>query len=455
MRGNAAFLAFLVAGCGPSWDGAGPPGGDDDGADDDGADDDGADDDGADDDGADDDATEPESLAGTYHPALLSYEVTTPSDVASVRSSPVAWDPVTGAFVVVYGWVEDGRFRTRAVALDWDGAGLRTSEHIQVEVVVATQDSLEREVAAATGDESRLLAVWEDTRLGNGWGYREVYGRFLTVGEGPTLAPVGEDFPISGLPDLEEYLPAVAWDEGAGLFYVAWSDDRDGDPDGRRLFGRTVGRDGSLGPEARLGPETSYWQVGASVAGSGGRGRFLVVWGDFDLPGGSIDAGYRARVVDGAMGQPVSEVITLTRYGDLLYDRPAVAWQPWAGGWLVAWTLPYTVRSSWISFDGELLSTGDVLVDDELGAGMPFLAYAPATHSFALTYHSWWSYDAWLQELDPQGRPVGEATSVNAATPWLGTFWQPVAASGTEAEVLAVPSIDYQRITASVFLGGD
>jgi len=449
----AASLAAPA--CVPGF-GDGGPGTDDDSAagDDDSAagDDDSAA--GDDDTGPfDDDGTEPPTGAGAYDPALVGLDVVPASDGYSVRSSVVTWDPVSGAFVLLYGLVTD-RFSTHAMALAWEDGALRSSPDVQIEQVSGTQNSLEREVAASTGPDSRLLAVWEDDRLGHGQGYREVYGRFLGVSPGPVIEPLGDDFAVSEIPELEEYLPAVAWDEGAGRFLVAWSDDRDRPTvgtDARRLFGRTVGLDGSLGTEVRLGGD-ALWQVMPSIAGSGGRGRFLVVWGDYDPVGGSLDAGYRARVVDGATGEPVSDVLTLVRYGDLMYDRPAVAWQPWARAWLLAWTQPYTIRASWISEDGVLLSTGEVLAEPAEGAGAPRLEYAPATHSFVLAYHSWFTSDAWLQELDPSGVPVGERLDVNAATPPLGTFWHPVATSGDDAVALVAPSLDYRRITASVFV---
>jgi hypothetical protein len=262
----------------------------------------------------------------------------------------------------------------------------------------------------------------------------------------------GASFSITKLPNQHEYTPSAAWDGGAGVFFVSWSDDREEKSvkDGRLLYGKTVGNDGSLGAEVRLGG-TSRWQTGAGVAGSAGAGRFLVAWGDYDLNPG-IDAGYRARVVDGK-GQPASAVIELARYGDHIYDPVSIAWQPCKQAWLVAWMRQEKIYGSWVSLDGKVLANDLVLGDHAEGAGAARLIWAPATRSFALSFHAWKTENAWVQELDAGGGRVGAPKTVNASMPSLGTFWHPLAARQDRAEFVVFPGINYAEQTASVFVG--
>lgn len=377
--------------------------------------------------------TEPPSRPGAY--ALATSELAIES--GSIRTGELAWDEAAGTFVAAWGSVP-GAWHVHAATLDADG--LAVSPPVQVDD--GAYDGFEP--GLAPDGAGAVLVVYEDDAYGAGEGFREIQGRLLESG---TLEPLGASFSISEQPDLEEYTPAVAWDSEA--WFVAWPDDRENTGhDDRRLYGRVVRRDGTMGAVARIGSADSYWQTWPSVAGSDGAGRFCVVWGDYDLVGGAMDAGYRARVYD-VSGTPVSDPITLVRYGDQLFDRPAVAWDPWSRTWLVAWTQPYAIHTARLAFDGSVVEADRVLVDEDDGAGSPRLACAPDTNSFVLGYHSWWTTRGWARMLDDAGEPVGERLPLTTDAPPLGTFWQPVAAG--DGAIVSTPTLDYARIVATVF----
>lgn len=129
-------------------------------------------------------------------------------------------------------------------------------------------------------------------------------GQFLKVSSSGSVAQEGSSFAITQRRASTSTRRARPGTPAPRSSCSSWSDDCEEKTvkDGRLVYGRTVSESGELGPEVRLGG-TSLWQTGAAVADSGGGGRFLVAWGDYDLTPG-IDAGYRARLVD-AQGQPV------------------------------------------------------------------------------------------------------------------------------------------------------
>jgi hypothetical protein len=47
---------------------------------------------------------------------------------------------------------------------------------------------------------------------------------------------------------------------------------------------------------------------------------------------------------------------------------------------------------------------------------------------------------------------VGGAQSINPSMPSLGTFWHPVTARPDRAEILVLPSINYDEVTGRAFL---
>ncbi|MFO0571127.1 MAG: hypothetical protein U0263_36175 [Polyangiaceae bacterium] len=269
----------------------------------------------------------------------------------SLRASVLLWDPPSQRYVVLFGSVNgSGGFRTRAMTVRWNGSALETTPELELaDPALPTVDSLEREIVRSDGASPRILALLEDTRQ-TGDATREVMGQFLKVGSVGQIEQDGASFSITQLPGKHEYTPSGAWDAGAGEFFVSWSDDREEKttPDGRLVYGRSVKLDGSTGPELRIGG-SSLWQVGATTADSGGQGRFLVAWGDYDLTP-NLDAGYRARIVDGSA--TVGAVIELARYGDHVYDPVAVAWQPCKKAWFVAWMREEKIFGSWVGFDG-------------------------------------------------------------------------------------------------------
>ncbi|MCB9778924.1 MAG: hypothetical protein H6742_10205 [Alphaproteobacteria bacterium] len=386
------------------------------------------------------------SQAGTYRVAVREQALAS----GDLRASAVAWDPASQRWVVAWGAVDGAHQIQAAVVHPAEGASsLTVSPSVRLDD--GAWNAFEPGLAAS--EDGTLLVVYEDDRAGAGEGRREIYGQRLRVG-GETLEQLGGDLDISLHDPIEQFTPAVAWESGS--WFVAYSDDRDNTGgDERRLFGRTVSAEGSLGAEQRLGGD-SLWQVLPSVAGSGGEGRFLVVWGDYDPVGGGqgsgLDCGYRARLLD-ASGTPLGPPIDLARIGDVPYDRPAVAWNPRARAWLVAWTHPQRILGSWVGWDGEVLDSGFELAAPDVGAGAPQLAYAASTHSFALTFHAWTTTDGYLQELDDAGVPVGAPVDLSDRSPPVGTFYTPVAAASDRSQLLVAPSLDWSRVTGTLFVG--
>ncbi|MBK7584134.1 MAG: hypothetical protein IPI67_28535 [Myxococcales bacterium] len=385
---------------------------------------------------------------GTYAAKVLGQALAQ----GNLRASVLLWDPPSERYVVLFGSVNaSGGFRTRAMTVRWNGSTLEAGPELELaDPALPTTDSLEREIVRSEGDNPRILALLEDTRQ-TGDAAREVMGQFLKLGSGGEITEDGPSFSITQLPGQHEFTPSGAWDSGAKAFFVSWSDDREEKttPDGRRVFGRTVKADGTVGPEVRLGG-SSLWQVGAVTAGSGGKGRFLVAWGDYELTP-QLDSGYRARVVDGA-GQPIGGPIELARYGDHVYDPAAVAWQPCKQAWFVVWMREEKIFGSWIDFDGQVLGNGLLLADPSEGAGAPRLAWSASTQTFALSFHAWKTEDAFVQLLDAEGKRLGSPHDINAGTPTLGTFWHPIAARPDQPALLLLPSINFTQITGSLFL---
>lgn len=372
---------------------------------------------------------EPQSRAAEY----TAHSVETTIATGSMRSSAVAWNGTR--WITVYTNVV-GTHNVYASTITPNGNALEIGPSLRVDDNYF--DAFEAEIAI--DDTGRSLVVFEDDRVGLGTCCREIYARFLD----PEGVPQGTSFNLVNHPETEEYTPAVAWD--SDTWYVTWSDDREyTGNDERLLYGRTVSADGALGDELRIGGD-SRWQVYGTVVDSGGTGSFLVVWGDYDPVNGTLDAGYRARVI-GTDGAPQTEVIEIVRHGNLLYDRPSAAYHPWKKAWLVTWTTPYKIYGAWVFPDGSTEHLG-ALVDTEIGAGASRLTYAAATNSFVLGWHAWWTNDGFVTALGADGLPATDAMSVNASTPPLGSFYIPVAAAD-DGSVLATPSLDYNRITAS------
>jgi hypothetical protein len=376
--------------------------------------------------------TPPASRAGNYEALITETSIAT----GSVRSSALVWDG--DAWLVAYVGVTDW-FGVYVSPVTRAGDTLLPGETQRIDD--GGYDGFEAEIAS--DEEGTSVVVYEDDRAGAGQCCREIYARRLDR-DG---TPVGAAFNVSNEPTLEEWLPAIAEESGAWL--VAWSDDRERANDDRRLlYGRTITSAGELGTEYPLGPD-SLWQVFANVTGSEGDGRFLVTWGDYDPVGGSLDCGYRARLV-GLDGAPIGDVIEIARIGNQVYDRPAVAYNSYRHAWLVAWMTPYEIHGTWIDLEGNTEDLG-TLIAPEIGAGAARLTYADANDTFILGWHAWWTSEGFVSQLDGDGAVVGDPIRVTAEAPPLGTFYVPVAADD-EGAVLAAPSLNYSRVVADLYV---
>lgn len=382
---------------------------------------------------------------GQYVRGPLDFDIQSP---ANARRTNLVFDPTSQAYVTIFTDVDGatGNHRTRVRTVRWNGGAPAVGGGDILDEPVAVH-TLEPDIAAGGG---RLLAVWEDARLGGGNGGREIFGQFLTVDGNGVVSLVGANFNISNIAGLEEYSPCVGYEPSQG-FIVAWSDTRELGlrPDGRILLARMISVDGTIGPEMRLG-DANNWQMLCSV--SAGGGRLFVTWSDYvDLGGGNLDIGYRGAVVTG--GQPAAPM-TVARVGGVPPDHPHSAWSAVRQQWLVAYSAQGNgreVRGALVNGDGTVAVNNLPIGINNEGAGVPYVAWNAITDTWLVTYHAWITNDAFSQELHSDASPFGGPLSVNAAPPTLGTFHTPVASSTTEARFLVVPMQNYNRVAGTFY----
>jgi hypothetical protein len=467
---GAALLLAAVACASPQGSSdvdAAPDGGDAAGVDDGVADGEAADGETAD--SADDAAADGEvveTLAGTL--ALVAQDVPL-TPVGSARQPDVAFHGGADAFVAAYTWVlpdaPTPRFRIEVRAVTVDDRGTpAASAPLLVDGDAIPHDAGDVAVAAPpVGADAPALVAWTDDRSAAGAaGAIEIYGRLLAVtgGGAAAVAAVGEPFVVSGVPGTNELVPAAAWDAGAGRFLVAWGDERERgirDPDARVVFARTVSPAGELGPEVRVGDE-GLFQTYPQVA-SCGTGVFLVAYTDYYVDGPTLVSRYRGRLHDAATGAPLSGAVTYGEAAGLAQETFGLACNRRTGGWVVAWTVPgppsiKQVATAVLTPEGLVAAGPTVVTAQPDGARAPRLAWVHAVNGGVLSPLAQDSTFGYLLELDPAGAPASPLHTLTPVAPSLGTHWSAVAAHGTRPLALALMTLDYQRVHATVLLGG-
>jgi len=388
--------------------------------------------------------------------------------VGGARQPDLAFHGGADAFVAAYTWVlpdtPTPRFRIEVRAVTVDALGTpAASAPLMVDGDAVRHDAGDVAVAAPPGGAGApALVLWTDDRSDPGApGALEIYGRLLGVagGAAPAVTAAGEPFVVSGVAGSNESVPAAAWDAAAGRFLVAWGDERERgirDPDARVVFARTVSPAGELGPEVRVGDD-GLFQTYPQVA-SCGTGVFLVAYTDYVMDGPTLVSRYRGRLFDATTGAPLSDAVTCGEAPGLAQEPPGAACNRRTGEWAVAWTVPgppsiKQVATAVLTPAGAVAVGPTAVTAQPDGARAPRLAYVHAVNGWVSSPLAQDSTFGYLLELDPAGAPASPMHPLTPLAPSLGTHWSALAAHGTRPLALAVMTLDYQRVHATVLLG--
>ena len=368
---------------------------------------------------------------------------------ASPRAIAAAFDPASNAWAISNAYeATPGNFSVELRKATASGSTLTFSEAVSPldPAVTIVPNAFDPSIATA-GSMSLVLLVWADARLGDGNGLLEVFGQFFDL-SGASPVKVGANFSISEKPGSDEHAPRVVFDSVNEEFWVAWADDRDFAtvPGGRFAYARSVGMDGTLGAEVRLGDATT-WQDGLhAAAGSAGT---LFVWSAFSEQDGI--GRYRARLSTADM----RDEIELYASPSLVPAPPAVAWDRARCRFLVVWQETNGGSAADKQLYGALLAPDATVIrprfqitSQAAGAGSPRLDWASGSSSFVATFGSWDDAQAYTLELDGEGNPVGAPESVHESVPDKGTYFHEVAAG--DGEVLVISNDDYLRVDATL-----
>lgn len=407
------------------------------------------------------DATTSDAVAAA--PARVTRRDVAITPVGSVRQPAVAHHGGADAFVTAYTWVipdaPTPRFRieARAITLGPDGTPI-PSAPVTVDGDTVRHDAGDPAIAAPDVAGAPALVVWIDDRADPGGRTSiEVYGRFVRVtgGASPRAELAGDPFVISQHPGSNEYLPAVAWDAAAGMFLVAWADDRERgarDEDARVVYARLVSPDGHVGPEQRVGDGVLF-QTNPTVA-SCGDGRFLVGWADYRREGAVLVSQARGRVLDARTAATVGAIQLWGEARDHPQDLTPTQCAPDRDGWIVAWGVagPPSLRQlrvGRLNPDGSLRGAPWAASAQPDGARAASLAVLPATGQTVATFLAQDSTAGYVVALAPGATSLAGPTQLTPTQPRLGTFWAAVAASARRPEALAVMTLDYDRLHAT------
>jgi len=252
----------------------------------------------------------------------------------------VAWSYTANQYLVVW---EDSRNSLKGRGWDIYGQyvapnGDRIGTNFRISGKNATKHEQKPAVSwnpAAT----RHVVVWQDTRHAFYSGDATIYGRLVTGMAGT----VGGEFRIGDA--RKEVNPDVACRPTGGQCLVVWEDRRNFATRQIDIYGRRVNGDGkALGSATRLcGPGAVTHDVEPAVAWSQASSRYLVVWQDYreSGAGGGVTI-YGQKVT--ALGNRHGKDFRIPKMRDTVQSQPAVAWNPWADRYLVAWT---DQRSYW------------------------------------------------------------------------------------------------------------
>jgi Tol biopolymer transport system component len=352
MRGSIAMLVIFTLGCGNAVETAGRP----------------------------DTATDPDADPPPDGPVTVEPSDTQITDTDSASLSDelsVAW---TGSEFAMT-WVDDrdGNAEIYFVRLT------PLAEVIEG-VVRITDDGGGSVHPSLVWNGSLFGLAWTDDRDGN----PEIYLALIDA-DG---VQVGDDIRLTDDSGASEE-PSLAW--GAGLFVVAFSDDRDGNPE---IYVVTADGDGSPGADARITDssfESSRPDLAYAVDGFG------MTWDD-DRDGNHEI--YFARLSRTA--EKVGDDVRITDASGLSVDSSlAWAWDQYGVAWTDHRDGNDEVYFARISPDGEKLGEDVRISDDMQSDREPFLAWTG--YEFGLARAYWHGYsDILFTQISADGSFVGE-----------------------------------------------
>jgi hypothetical protein len=202
--------------------------------------------------------------------------------------------------------------------------------------------------------------------------------------------PIGENFPISNLPEAQTE-PAVAYNAQREEYLVVWHNDWPGNDD---IYGQRVSKDGQLiGPWFAIAFGAGAERRAPDVAYNSQQGEYLVVWEHDDGTRPNI----RGRRVS-ATGELLDSEIPLGT-GPALATRvtPAVGYASTADQYLVAWERHVSGAVS-NDIEGQVLSSSGALEGSSLliaegtpvmSHGRPDLAYNRSRNEFLVVWERW------------------------------------------------------------------
>ncbi len=318
-------------------------------------------------------------------------------------NSSVAIDS-SGRFLIT--WMSLGQDGSTAGVFGrlYDDAGAPAGPDFQINTYT-TSYQLDTRAAALEG--GKFVVVWAGVSAEDPFG---ISGRLIDA----SGTPLGSDFPVNSHTTSTQANPAVAAD-GSGGFVVAWvSYDQDGD--GRGIFARRFGGDGTLlSAEIPVNVATAGHQSHPAVA-SDAAGNFVVVW-ENENDGDGSGYGIVGRRFSSS-GSPLSAEIVINAATAGSQYTPDVACDS-TGNFVVVWG-GIDAQGYWLdtwarSFDatGTPLS-GDLLVNTNTAYSQDKarLARAPSGE-FVVVWRDFLSSSVLAQRFDSNANRSGKVFALN------------------------------------------
>src|SRR5262245_21038799 len=194
-----------------------------------------------------------------------------------------------GRAVVVWEDDQDGDGYYQIVARRIDAGGVPAGNQFTINEVSAGQH---RKPVVAMTPSGSFVVVWEDDQ--DRKGDRQILGRLFDA----SGAPSGNQFTVNEVGDGQRHRPSVGMN-ASGLFAVAWEDDHDGDGT-YEILARTFNADGSPRTgNTSINAVSAGQHVSASV-GMADAGIYAVAWQDDRRGRGDWSILLRLRDSDGA-----------------------------------------------------------------------------------------------------------------------------------------------------------